>query len=81
MHPGGVVTPQTENHSLQKGDVWEKGLTDDVNLCGGFLTWLTNEPRRWLNGRYISVNWDVDELTSKKDEIESKDLLKFKMTV
>ncbi|KAK3683246.1 hypothetical protein LTR37_020421 [Vermiconidia calcicola] len=81
VHPGAVVTPQTQNHSLQKGDVWDTALVDDVDLCGGFLTWLTKERRQYLSGRYLAVNWDVDELEEMKDDIVSKDLLKFKMTV
>jgi hypothetical protein len=56
-------------------------LTDDVGLCGGFLTWLTRTRRDWLSGRYISVNWDVDELEKKKEEIVAKDKLKFRMVV
>ncbi|KAK5170941.1 uncharacterized protein LTR77_004085 [Saxophila tyrrhenica] len=81
LHPGGVVTPQTQNHSLSKGDAWDKGLNDDVDLCGGWLTWLTKERRDWLSGRYLSVNWDVEELSGMKEDIVSKDLLKFRMAV
>ena len=81
VNPGAVVTPQTQNHSLAKGDAWDSGLNDDLSLCGGFLTWLTKERREWLNGRYLAVNWDVDELEKMKDEVTGKDLLKFRMTV
>ena len=56
-------------------------LTDDVGLCGGFLTWLTSERRDWLSGRYLSVNWDVNELEGMKDEIVEKDKLKFQMVI
>lgn len=56
-------------------------LTTDLDLCGGFLTWLTRERRDYLNGRYISVHWDVDELEAKKDEIVKGDKLKFKMVL
>ena len=81
VHPGAVLTPQTEKHSLEKDDIWEKGLTDDVDLCGGFLTWLTRERREWLSGRYVSVNWDTAELEQKRGDIEREDLLKFSMKV
>lgn len=81
VHPGAVLTPQTQNHSLEKGDVWEQALTDDVGLCGGFLTWLVRERREWLNGRYLAVTWDVDELEKKQEEIVGKDLLKFRMEI
>lgn len=81
VHPGAVLTPQTELHSTQKGDLWDSLMTEDPDLCGGWLTWLTRERREWLSGRYLSVLWDVDELEAMKDEIVSKDKLKFTMTV
>jgi NAD(P)-dependent dehydrogenase (short-subunit alcohol dehydrogenase family) len=81
VHPGAVLTPQTEHHSLEKGDIWEQALVDDIGLCGGFLTWLTKERRQWLSGRYLAVTWDVDELEKKRDDIVNQDLLKFKMAV
>jgi hypothetical protein len=34
-----------------------------------------------LNGRYISVNWDMQELFAKQSEIVERDLLKFRMVV
>jgi len=66
---------------LEKGDIWEQALTDDIGLCGGFLTWLTKERRPWLSGRYLAVTWDVDELEQMKDDIQKRDLLKFRMDV
>lgn len=56
-------------------------LEDDVGLCGGFITWLAKEKADWLSGRYVAATWDVDELQSMKEEIVSKDKLKFTMTV
>ncbi|OCT53545.1 NAD(P)-binding protein [Cladophialophora carrionii] len=81
VHPGAVLTPQTEHHSTQKGDAWDTLMSEDIGLCGGWLTWLTKERRDWLSGRYLAVTWDVDELQAKKDEIVNEDKLKFKMTV
>ncbi|KIW04153.1 uncharacterized protein PV09_04960 [Verruconis gallopava] len=81
VHPGAVLTPQTQGHSNEKGDIWEQILSDDVGLCGGFLTWLTSERRPWLSGRYISVNWDTEELEAMKDEIVKTDKLKMRMVV
>jgi NAD(P)-dependent dehydrogenase (short-subunit alcohol dehydrogenase family) len=81
VHPGAVLTPQTELHSNQKGDQWDQLLTDDPRLCGGWLTWLTKEKREWLSGRYLSINWDVEELEMKKEEIVRDDKLKFRMVV
>jgi len=56
-------------------------LTDDVGLCGGFLTWLTRETRPWLSGRYLAVNWDVEQLEAQKEDIVKGDKLKFRMVV
>lgn len=56
-------------------------LNDDVGLCGGFLVWLTKQKREYLSGRYVSANWDVDELETMKDEIVQGDKLRFRMVV
>lgn len=56
-------------------------MNDDVGLCGGFLVWLTKQKREYLSGRYVSVNWDVDELETRKDEIVQGDKLRFRMVV
>jgi hypothetical protein len=56
-------------------------LVDDIDLCGGFCVWLTKERRSWLSGRYMMVNWDVEELESMKESILQDDKLKFRMVV
>jgi hypothetical protein len=45
------------------------------------MVWLTQERREWLAGRYISCNWDMEELMMKKDEIVKGDKLKMKLVV
>lgn len=45
------------------------------------MAWLTSERRPWLSGRYLSVNWDVDDLEAMKDEIVKGDKLKMRMVV
>lgn len=54
---------------------------DDQSLCGAFLIWLVKERRGWLNGRYVSATWDVEELEAKKDEVVEGDKLKMRMVV
>jgi hypothetical protein len=54
---------------------------DDINLCGGYLVWLTKTKRDWLSGRYMMSNYDVDELEGMKDQIVKADKLKFKMSI
>lgn len=36
---------------------------------GGFGVWLATEKAEFLNGKYVSVNWDVEELMRRKEEI------------
>jgi hypothetical protein len=37
--------------------------------------WLATEQAKFMNGRYMGVNWSVSELIDRKDEIISKGLL------
>ncbi|KAF3400738.1 hypothetical protein DPV78_005206 [Talaromyces pinophilus] len=39
------------------------------------------EKQAWLNGRYLSVNWDMEELLSRKQEIEDGDKLKVQLVL
>jgi hypothetical protein len=55
--------------------------SDSPDLCAAMAVWLSKEPRPWLNGRYVSVHWDTDELEAKKDEIVADDKLMFRMVV
>ena len=55
--------------------------SDSPDLCAAMAVWLSKEPRPWLNGRYVSVHWDTDELEAKKDEIVADDKLMFHMVV
>ncbi|KAK5658479.1 hypothetical protein OQA88_1868 [Cercophora sp. LCS_1] len=71
-HPGGVST------DLAQGlpEDFRKLLMDTPELAGDTMVWLTAEKRTWLNGRYISANWDMVELEGRKDVIVEKNLLK-----
>jgi len=75
MHPGGVKT------ELATGmpEYMHVVLTDTAELCGDNVTWMTQVRQEWLNGRFYSVTWDVDELLAKKDEIIEGDKLKMRM--
>lgn len=50
-------------------------MKDTPQLCGGAAVWLCSGDKSYLSGRWISVNWDVDELERRKDEIRKEDLL------
>ncbi len=77
LHPGGVKTELAQNMPEQM-HAW---LIDTPELPADVFVWLAKEKRDWLAGRFISANWDVDELEARKDEILAKDTLKFKMTI
>jgi hypothetical protein len=46
-----------------------------AELSGRFFLWLASEEAKFLKGRFVWVNWDVDELKARAEEIQgSKDL-------
>ncbi|GAA5920107.1 hypothetical protein JCM1841_004102 [Sporobolomyces salmonicolor] len=73
IHPGGVMTKlATEGMPSDLHYI----LCDTPELSAGLSLWLaTQDDADFLRGRYVSANWDVDELVAKKAEIVSKDLL------
>jgi len=75
--PGGVLTELSKDLPIAKMNL----LNDTPELAGETMVWLSAEKREWLAGRYVSVNWDMNEFLSKKDEIIEKDLLKVRMAV
>lgn len=46
-----------------------------VDLSGDFGVWAVSDEATFLKGRMVWVNWDVDELKAKKDEIVNSNLL------
>lgn len=60
--PGTVMTDMTM-------PAFRRFAKDTPALVGGSVVWLTTEQAKFLNGRYFSVNWSVDELMQRKDEI------------
>lgn len=77
VHPGGVPTDLGTTMPAQM----HAALIDTPELAGDVLSWLTQEKQPWLNGRYVSVTWDMPELFARKDEIVNGDKLKVRMVV
>ncbi|WP_437962804.1 SDR family oxidoreductase (plasmid) [Sorangium sp. So ce119] len=71
IHPGGVSTGLAKNMPKEI----HAGLIDEPDLPAGFAVWLCSGKADWAKGRYLSCNWDVDELTQLKDQIIQGDLL------
>ncbi|KAK9367593.1 hypothetical protein V1509DRAFT_640648 [Lipomyces kononenkoae] len=72
FHPGIVETDMVT-------ESFRPFAKDTPQLAGAVGVWLATEAASFMNGRYMSTNWSVDELVEKKDEILSKDLLKIKL--
>ncbi|KAF2666752.1 hypothetical protein BT63DRAFT_457706 [Microthyrium microscopicum] len=82
IHPGQIKTDLTKRtQELPNAAMWEAVLVDDVSLPGGFVTSLAKEKPQWLSGRYLTANWDVDELLAMKDDIVPQDKLKARMII
>ncbi|PYI01927.1 putative NADP(+)-dependent dehydrogenase [Aspergillus sclerotiicarbonarius CBS 121057] len=66
LHPGMV---DTGVFGKSGGD---KDLLpmDSVNLPADFMVWLTSPEARFLNGRQVWANWDVEELKARGEEIQ-----------
>jgi len=61
VHPGVV-----ESEMNDKGDI---PPMDHEDLPGTFNAWLATSESDFLKGRYVWVNWDIDELKEKATEI------------
>ncbi|KAK7755748.1 hypothetical protein SLS62_002361 [Diatrype stigma] len=77
VHPGTVRTTPPPG---MPADALEHAV-DAPDLCGAMYLWLARERPDWLSGRYLSAEWDIDELKRKREEIVQGDKLKFKMVV
>lgn len=62
LHPGIVKTNMT-------GPSFEKFALDTPELVGGVAVWLATEKARFMNGRVMNSNWDVDDLWERREEI------------
>lgn len=76
LHPGSIKTELSSNVPKEL----HAHLNDELALPADTIVWLTKEYRPWLNGRFVSVAWDMEELLEKKDRIVKDNLLKFVVT-
>ncbi|KAI1012090.1 hypothetical protein LB503_004603 [Fusarium chuoi] len=49
---------------------------DDPALAAQFYVWLASPEAEFLKGKFVWVNWDVDELKARADEIKNSLLFK-----
>jgi hypothetical protein len=60
-------------------DFWKPCAKDTPELAGAVVVWLSTPAARFLNSRYITTNWDVEELVKRQEEVVQKALLKVKL--
>ena len=69
LHPGIVPTHMNV-------ESFRKFALDSPHLAGATAVWLCSEQARWLTGRFVNTNWDMEDLLDRKDEVLKEDLLK-----
>jgi hypothetical protein len=50
-----------------------------ADLPGSFIVWLTSPEAKFLRGKYLWCNWDVEELKSRHEELQKPDQLTITM--
>lgn len=78
VHPGGVMSKMSEV-AFPK-ELWHL-FEDQTQLAGDTIAWLTQVRREWLAGRWLSCNWDMEELLNRRTEIEDGDKLKMRLVM
>ncbi|EXJ57961.1 hypothetical protein A1O7_05384 [Cladophialophora yegresii CBS 114405] len=76
LQPGEIPTAMTKkgHNNLAK---------DDVRLPAHWCVWLAAKAETdaaFLRGRFIWANWDLEELLSRREQVEKEDLLKIALS-
>ncbi|KAJ5888244.1 oxidoreductase, partial [Penicillium taxi] len=69
--PGIVDTAMNRD----AGGIAATGIEDNISLPAGFNIWLASPEARFLNGKFLWTNWDVDELKEQAKELETSSRL------
>lgn len=73
VHPGVVDTDMAKAIGLHDKiplDFW-----DDAKLPAHFLLWVVSKEARFLKGKYVCANWDVEEMKGMAKQIETTRIL------
>ncbi|KAL6717689.1 hypothetical protein ACLMJK_005604 [Lecanora helva] len=71
LQPGIIRTAMNQ----EAGGIDSIGIEDDVSLPAGFAVWLASPEARFLKGKFLWANWDVDELKAQAKMIEESSFL------
>ncbi|KAH9211152.1 hypothetical protein DL95DRAFT_306642, partial [Leptodontidium sp. 2 PMI_412] len=72
LHPGQVR--ETGMAAKETGDRYEAN-TAITDLVGDFVVWAASKEAKFLKGKLVWVNWDVDELRARANDIVSTTVL------
>ncbi|KAK4125684.1 NAD(P)-binding protein [Parathielavia appendiculata] len=67
IQPGVVDTDMNR----EVGGVKAIGHEDHVSLPASFNLWLASPESRFLKGKFLWANWDVEELKARREELQS----------
>ncbi|KAH8778952.1 putative oxidoreductase [Hyaloscypha finlandica] len=67
IQPGVVDTAMNK----EAGGIEAVGFEDHVSLPASFSVWLASPEARFLKGKFLWANWDVDELKARAKEVEA----------
>lgn len=70
FHPGVIRTEYAEKLSGESAFDWE-----DIRLPGDFAVWLASPEAKFLAGKFVWAQWDVDELLTLKARLEANPAL------
>ncbi|KAF5227244.1 hypothetical protein FAUST_11904 [Fusarium austroamericanum] len=69
IQPGRINTDMTEGAGVIHS------APDDAELAARHSVWLTSPEAKFLKGKFVWSNWDVDELKARADEIQNSPTL------
>lgn len=78
FHPGTVATDLVDEG---ESPVVKAAATDTPELGAATAVYLSTERAKWASGRYVSSNWDMEELEGRAEEIVEKNLLRTVVTL
>ena len=70
VQPGVIQTDIYFGTPEQAAWMKSVGMLDEVELPAGFFVWVSSnaEEKKWLSGKFMAANWDVEEFEQRKDE-------------
>lgn len=75
LWPGKLTSDVLVDTELFKKGQMKPPSMDTIDLPSHFAVWLCSQEARFLGGRFVWCNWDIEQLKARKDKIENSLLL------